>query len=151
MSRLDASTPPYSAKSTKSHSQEKGPPTSFRTGSFRTLTTSLSTGGMTEVPGHRVIAEVDLLPTDQGGLKSPLVEGNRSLILIFDGGPEGEVQLGAVFEQVQGDGSPGSTSTMQVWFWNDIASVHATPGAEFRLAYGRDVGKGLVREVLPTW
>ena len=68
------------------------------------------------MPGPRVIAEIDLLPAPEGGLHSPIKEGDRSLILIFDGGSEGDVQLGGVFEHVPDTARPGSTVTVRIWF-----------------------------------
>lgn len=100
--------------------------------------------------GHRVVADVELLAEDAGGLKSPVEEGNRSLIVSIDENGD-RVQLGAVFERVEGSGRPGSSFRAELVFWHDIAAIHATPGTEFTLWYGRDVGSGRVVEVVPAW
>ena len=103
-----------------------------------------------EMPGHRVVAEISLLRSSQGGLQSTIKNGNRSLIFVTE--PPGEaIELGFVFEDIDGDGEPGSSFTARLWFWNDSASVHASRGTRFKLRYGRVVGEGQVTQVLPVW
>lgn len=103
------------------------------------------------MPGHRVVADVDLRTTEAGGLTAPVEEGNRSLILNVDEGGE-RVQLGAIFERIEGSGEPGSSFRTELLFWNEVAAVHVSPGTKFTLSYGgRDVGRGQVIEVVPAW
>ncbi len=100
--------------------------------------------------GHRVVVEAELLPTEDGGLKSPLQPGNRSLQFVFPATDENEepVYFGAVVEQTEG-GEPGASLTGQLFFWADLAEVYASPGAEFDIWYSGIVGHGIVKEIVP--
>lgn len=97
---------------------------------------------------HRVVAELELFPTDHGGLNFEVKERNRSLLFVFPPLEEDPVQHGAVIEQIYGEASPGESVTAQVQFFDDSAAVVASAGAEFDLWLGRTVGRGVVKEVL---
>ena len=99
--------------------------------------------------GHRVFVGIELLATEDGGLKAPVEQGNRSLIFVFRDGAE-EVSFGAVIEFTDGTAEPGSHFGAQVWFWNDRAATYATTDASFALWYQRTVGSGKVLRVMLT-
>ncbi len=101
------------------------------------------------MPGHRVLAEIELLPSEAGGLKTAVQEGSRSLILRFDGDTGESANFGAVIERIEGVAEPGSKATVELLI--DTAAVYATEGARFTLWYGRDVGHGHVTDVVPAW
>lgn len=97
---------------------------------------------------HAVEARVGLLPTESGGLRSPMPTGTRSLLLVFPSleDPGREFQIGAVIDVIDGPALvPGADEVpVIVRFWADEAAVYATPGAVFTLWYGRPVGRGVV-------
>lgn len=104
------------------------------------------------MPGHRVIAELDLLATDHGGLKAAAREGNKSLLFVFEGlGDQDDevVRFGAVIDRIRsGSGEPGRSTEAELWFWIELAAIYATPGVRFDLWYaGRIVGHGKVLDV----
>lgn len=101
------------------------------------------------MPGHRVLAELELFPADQGGLKFAVRERNRSLLFVFPPLEEESLQHGAVIEQLFGEGRPGARVVAQVQFFDDSAAIVASVGAEFELWCGRTVGRGVVTDVLP--
>lgn len=98
--------------------------------------------------GHRVLVSAELSPTCEGGLKSTIVAGHRSVVYLFDrlGEDEERVGFGAVVEEVLEGGDPGGPFRAVVRFWADLAEVYATPGTEFDLWLGRVVGHGCVLE-----
>ena len=101
--------------------------------------------------GHRVLAELELFPTDKGGLKSEVQENNRSLLFVFPPLEEAPLQHGAVIEQLFGEARPGARVTAQVQFFDDSAAIVALPGAPFELWCGRTVGRGVVKNILSEW
>jgi hypothetical protein len=101
------------------------------------------------MPGHRVIAELDLSATDCGGPQGPVQKGNKSLLFVFEGlggEDEGEVRFGAVIDRIRsGNGDPGQSMVAELWFWIELAAIYATSGVCFDLWYaGRTVGHGKV-------
>ena len=99
-----------------------------------------------------MIASLDLLATDRGGLRSTVREGSRSLLFEFsrpDDDEDAEVRFGAVIDRIRaGSGEPGLEMEVELWFWIELASIYAAPGAEFGLWYaGRSVGRGHVLTV----
>ncbi len=100
---------------------------------------------------HRVLAELELFPTEQGGLEFEVKERNRSLLFIFPPLEAEPLQHGAVIEQLFGEARPGARVTAQVQFFDDSAAIVASPGVEFDLWLGRTVGRGVVKDVLPEW
>ena len=104
------------------------------------------------MPGHRAVAKVSLRPTHEGGLASPVEPGHKSLLFSFgEDDDEDDVTLGALFEDVEGNSGPGASFRGTLWFWQDVAALHATPGARFTIWYGGSVGSGQILEVLPVW
>ncbi len=101
------------------------------------------------VPGPRVLAEIDLWPTENGGLDFEVKELNRSLLFVFPPLEGDPVQQGAMIETLSGEARPGSCVVAQVQFFDDSAAIVATPGAEFDLWLGRTVGRGVVKDVVP--
>ena len=102
------------------------------------------------MPGHRVLAKIELLPTTDGGLGAAVQHGNRSLIFVFPDGDD-EARYGGVIENPAGEGEPGTRFEAEIWFWTDLAALHAVAGASFALWYSRPVGRGEVLHILPTW
>jgi hypothetical protein len=100
--------------------------------------------------GHVVYVEVELAPSDQGGLKAPMASGTRSLLLQFQADEGQPISLGAELA-VEGGGElvPGAKA-MQVLarFWADEARSVALPPQSFVLWYGREVGRGRVLQVI---
>lgn len=94
------------------------------------------------MPGHRVLAELELSPTDEGGLDFEVQERNHSLLFVFPPLEEEPLQHGAVIEQLFGEARPGARVTAQVQFFDDSAAIVASVGAEFELWLGRTVGRG---------
>jgi hypothetical protein len=103
------------------------------------------------VTGHRVVAELELLASECGGLKGGAEEGNKSLIFVFEGfededAGDGKARFGAVIDRIRsGCGQPGCSMEAELWFWIELAAIYATPGVTFDLWYaGRTVGHGKV-------
>jgi hypothetical protein len=98
--------------------------------------------------GYRVVVSAELVASREGGLRAPLEAGNRSLIFQFKRlGEAGKpVNFGAIVEEVLEGDLPGSGLVAVVMFWEDLAQVYATPGAEFDLWLGRIVGHGRVHQ-----
>ncbi len=97
--------------------------------------------------GFRARVDIDLMPSDEGGLDIAVDRGNRSLLYEFKGlAPDDDsITLGAIVEDVTASGSPGATMTAGLLFWVGLAKVYATPGAKFEVSYaGRVVGHGIV-------
>lgn len=95
-----------------------------------------------------VEARIGLFPPEAGGLGGEIPTGTRSLLLVF-ASPEHsgeEVKIGAVIDVMDGPALvPGSDEVpVIIRFWADEAAIHATPGAQFTLWYGRPVGTGVV-------
>lgn len=92
-------------------------------------------------------AEIELLPTAEGGLREPMSLPTTSLLLMFhsidDDSPD-EVQIGAhIAAPDRGSMAPGDSVHVIVDFWADVGRIYATPGVPFRLWYaGRVVGVG---------
>jgi hypothetical protein len=99
--------------------------------------------------GHRALVRVDLVPTCEGGLKSAIGPGHRSVAYLFEplGEEEDPMGFGAVVEEVLEGGAPGQGLLAVVRFWADLAEVYATPGTEFDVWLGRVVGHGRVLEI----
>lgn len=97
---------------------------------------------------HRVLAELEFFPTDEGGLDFEVKEQNRSLLFVFPPLEEEPLQHGAIIEQILGEARPRARVTALVQFFDDSAAIAASPGAEFDLWLGRNVGRGVVKEVL---
>lgn len=99
-----------------------------------------------------VEARLALLPAEQGGLRSPVPTGSRSLLLAFASlQPDGEeVKIGAVIDVIgRSTLVPGAVEVpVVIRFWADEAAVYATPGAAFTLWYGHAVGTGVVTRVV---
>jgi hypothetical protein len=99
-----------------------------------------------------VEARLGLLPTESGGLRSPMPTGTRSLLLAFTSlEHQGkEVKVGAVIDVVGGQTLvPGAADvSVVIRFWADEAAVYATPGASFTLWYDRLVGTGVVTRIV---
>lgn len=100
------------------------------------------------VPAHRIIAELELFPSQQGGLKFAVQEGNRSLLFMFPTVENPRPQQGALVEQLFGVLQPGERVAAQVQFFDDSAADVAFVGSEFELWLGRTVGRGVVKEIL---
>lgn len=103
-----------------------------------------------------MMAELELLATEDGGLKSSVEEGNRSLIFVFEGlgeEDEKEARFGAVIERIRtGSGQPGRLTEAELWFWIELAAIYATKRATFDVWYaGRIVGHGRILEIAPEW
>lgn len=100
--------------------------------------------------GHRVLVCGRLVETAEGGLRSPIEAGNRSVAYVFE--PLGEedepMAFGAIVENVVAGGCPGGEFRGVIRFWADLAEVYATAGAEFDFWLGRTVGRGVVKEIL---
>lgn len=99
---------------------------------------------------HRFLVDVELLPRSEGGLAEMRVErGNRSLLFTFPTGGQRTVQLGGIFERVEGDGSAGGSFTAEISLRGHSAPFVAPVGTEFELWHGRTVGRGVVAGVMP--
>ncbi len=100
--------------------------------------------------GHVVCIEVELAPSEQGGLKAPMPSGTRSLLLQFPADQGQPVSLGAELA-VEGGGElvPGANGILVLaHFWADEARTVALPPKTFVLWYGREVGRGRVLQVV---
>ena len=88
---------------------------------------------------------MSLLATGAGGLRSPLPNGTRSLIIVFSS-PEKPIQAGAAINVLEDDElTPGMEDfPVQMSFWAKESSVFAQPGAKFDIWYGRIVGEGRI-------
>lgn len=92
-------------------------------------------------------AQIDLLPTAEGGLREPMPLPTTSLLLVFeplDGDSPDEVQIGArIAAPDRNSMAPGDSIHVVVDFWAEVGRIYATPGVAFRLWYaGRVVGIG---------
>jgi hypothetical protein len=77
---------------------------------------------------HTRQAEIEMLPTDAGGLPEPLQTPTRHLLLDFAAAPDA-LQIGADITTIGGEPlAPGGTYSVQLAFW--------TPEAEDALAVG---------------
>ncbi|NWL12158.1 hypothetical protein DM793_12785 [Paenarthrobacter nitroguajacolicus] len=105
--------------------------------------------GMALSSGHRIVADLSLDPTAEGGLREPLPSGTPSLILEFHD-QNGKTQLGARIETACGEPlRPGeNVLAARAVFWADEARIYATEGQQFDLWYGRHVGHGVIRQIL---
>ena len=99
--------------------------------------------------GHRILADLSLKPTTEGGLREPLPSGTPSLIFEFCV-QNGKTQLGARIGTASGEPlRPGEEVIgAGVDFWADEARIYATEGQQFELWYGKGIGHGVVRQVL---
>lgn len=87
--------------------------------------------------------ELHLLATESGGLRGSMPIGTPSLIWVFD--PDGErAQFGGKVVSASAALEPGQAVTASVVFLSDTVHLHATPGAEVEVWYGRSVGRGRV-------
>ena len=100
--------------------------------------------------GHRVLVCGRLIEAAEGGLKSPIEPGNRSVAYLFEplGEEEEAMAFGAIVEDVVVGGFPGGEFRGVLRFWADLAEIYATVGAEFDFWLGRTVRRGVVKEVL---
>ena len=99
-----------------------------------------------------VEARLSLLPAESGGLQTPLSTGTRSLLLSFPSleGHDKQVQIGAVIYLMDVEAlEPGMLEALvRLHFWDDEAAIYATPGATFKIWYGRVVGEGVVERIV---
>jgi hypothetical protein len=86
------------------------------------------------------LATIELFESQDGGLRNPFPSGTRSLLISFDDAVAGET-LGVVIE-VFGNGElvPGSSYTVRLLFWSDVARIYGSAGAGFlSVTEGRSV------------
>jgi len=99
-----------------------------------------------------VEARLSLLPAESGGLQTPLPTGTRSLLLNFLSleSRDEQVRIGAVIDVMDAKSlEPGTLETLaRIHFWTDEAAIYATPGATFKIWYGRVVGEGVVERIV---
>jgi hypothetical protein len=96
-----------------------------------------------------VLAEIELFPTEEGGLDFEVKERSRSLLFVFPPLEDYPIQQGAMIERLSGEGLPGTSVDAEVQFFDDSAAIVATPGARFDLWLGRTVGRGIIKDVFP--
>lgn len=93
-------------------------------------------------------AIIELFATEHGGLKAPMPSGTRSLVVSFADSEEAET-FGVVLTGENGeDLAPGTTHTVTLAFWSDVAEIYGGCGAKFSLQYGRKVGRGEIVEAV---
>ena len=98
---------------------------------------------------YTVECELRLLPTGEGGFRTPMTAPTPSLLFAFWDVEDvkQEIQMGAM---ISGPLIliPGTMVFAQAMFWDDLGRVLATPGTNFKLCYaGRIVGVGRVLRV----
>ena len=88
-------------------------------------------------------AEIQMLPTDAGGLSAPLPTPTRHLLLVFAATTHDELQIGAEIA-TDGDASlePGGIYTVQLTFWAPEAGDALARRDQFVLWAGRMLGAG---------
>ena len=96
--------------------------------------------------GHRVLASIELITTERGGLSNSLPAGTRSALVRFRGEDNDPISFGAVITPTdRSDLTPGARlPNVELIFWADSARLHATSGETFDLWYGRVIGHGVV-------
>ncbi|WP_203337831.1 hypothetical protein [Nocardioides limicola] len=95
--------------------------------------------------GHRANALVRLEEPDRARLLAGVFQpGSRSVMFRFleAGEHEDGDMFGAIIEEL--DEQPDGQLRAHLLFWNDLARIYATPGAEFEVWYARTVGDGVV-------
>ena len=91
---------------------------------------------------HTRRAEIEMLPTDAGGLHEPLQTPTRHLLLVFAAAPDA-LQIGADITTIGGEPlEPGGTYSVQLAFWAPEAENVLAHREEFDLWAGRTVGSG---------
>ncbi len=95
--------------------------------------------------GHRADALVRLDEVEQARLLAGVFRpGSRSVMFRFPKAGEHEDgdMFGAVIEDV--DEQPDGRVHVSLRFWNDLARIYVTPGAQFEVWYARTLGGGVV-------
>ena len=99
-------------------------------------------------------ADLALLSTEDGGIRSSMHTPCRSLLLRVDGGSElGPVMIGVQISTESGEPiAPGASIVhAQFDFWADVAEVYIAPGQAFELCYPNDVvARGMITSVFPV-
>ena len=99
-------------------------------------------------------ADLALLSTEDGGIRSSMLTPCRSLLLRVDGGSEfGPVMVGVQISTESGEPIAPGTSIIhaQLDFWADVAEVYIAPRQAFELCYpNRVVARGLITSVFPV-
>lgn len=99
-------------------------------------------------------ADLVLLSTDDGGLRSSMHTPCQSLLLRVDGGPEvGHVMVGVRISTDSGEPlAPGASIIhAQFDFWDDAAEVRIAHGQAFELCYPNHiVACGTITSVFPV-
>ena len=95
--------------------------------------------------GHSIDALIRLEEVDRARLLAGVFRpGSRSVMFRFRDAREHEDgdMFGAVIEKVEAqlDG----LLRVHLWFWNDLAQIYVTPGAQFEVWYARTLGQGVV-------
>ncbi len=91
---------------------------------------------------HTRRGEIEMLPTDAGGLREPLPTPTRHLLLVFAADPAA-LQLGADITTTGDEPlKPGGTYSIQLTFWAPEAPDALAHREAFDLWAGRTVGSG---------
>ncbi len=95
--------------------------------------------------GEEVVAEIALYPTELGGLIDSLPKETTSLLLQIPIDGDEFIEVGAQIKLLNDlKLSPGVTGRAKLRFWSDAGRTLATPGTEFKVWHGREIGKGVV-------
>jgi hypothetical protein len=95
--------------------------------------------------GHRADVLIRLEESDRAGMLAGVFQtGSRSVMFRFPeaGEHEGGDMFGAVIEKV--DEQSDGLLRVHLLFWNDLARIYVTPGAQFDVWYVRTLGDGIV-------
>ncbi|WP_157063480.1 hypothetical protein [Luteipulveratus mongoliensis] len=102
------------------------------------------------VTDRQFSAQIELLPTRDGGLREAMPLPTPSLILVFESlgkGSPAELQIGGrIAAPARSSLRAADALQVTIEFWDDLGRVYATPGTRFKLWYaGRVVGGGRFR------
>lgn len=95
--------------------------------------------------GHRADVLVRLEEPDRTRLLAGVFrEGSRSVMFRFPEAGEHEdgYMFGAIIEEL--DERSDGQLRVHLLFWNELARIHATPGATFEVWYAQTIGEGVV-------
>lgn len=110
-----------------------------------TSTTSSSMARSEVATGHRTLVLIRLDDADKVRLLQGVFQvGCRSVMFRFPNVDEEGVgdMFGAVIEAIANE--TGGRFRVELWFWDELAAIYATPGVKFEAWYLRTVGNGVV-------
>ena len=102
---------------------------------------------MPSLVAPEIVAEISLLPTTEGGLKGPILQGEYRGVL---GVGDEHFSFRSVVPFPDGF-QPGQTANLRIQFLvPEAALAHFRVGAAFTVWEARSIGYGKVLEVLPA-